>query len=257
MVFHTNHRVGLALGGGVARGLSHLGVLSVLTEAEIPIDFVAGTSAGSIAGAFFASGLPLDQIYNLMNELSWRRFARLVWPKEGFISLDKLESWLVETLENRKFEELTKPYCVLATDLETGKPMRYSQGPLAPAVHASCCVPGFIKPVRMDGKILGDGSLVDTVPVDVLREMGADYVIGVDLFSPAIRPKWGVFGMGITAIEILVQRAGEGAQSADCLITPKLAGVSYISFKNKTKLVALGRRAAEEMIPKIKQDLSG
>jgi NTE family protein len=245
-------KVGLALGGGVARGIAHVGVLAVLAEQGIPVDFVAGTSAGSIVGAFFAAGLSIEKISNLVKSIGWRRCAGLVWSKEGFVSLAKLEAWLVETLEDVKFEDLIKPYCVTATDMETGMPVRFTQGRLAPAVHASCCVPGFIRPVRMDGRILGDGSLVDTVPVDILRKMGAEYVIGVDVFASAIRPRWGAPGMGFTAIEILVQRAGGGTLSADCLITPRLAGISYINFSNKDKLVALGRAAAEEKIPEIK-----
>jgi NTE family protein len=252
MVPQTLKRVGLALGGGVARGPAHVGVLAVLAEAGIPIDFVAGTSAGSIVGALFAAGLRMDEIFGLVNSLNWRTCASLVWPKEGFVSLDKLEAWLVKALGDVKFEDLKKPYCVTATDMRSGTAVRFAQGRLAPAVHASCCVPGFIRPVHMDGKILGDGSLVDTVPVGVLREMGADYVIGVDLFTSAIRPGWGSLGMGFTAVEILVQRAGGGTWSADCLITPKLAGVSYLSFRNTEKLIALGRQAAQEKLPEIK-----
>ena len=242
----------MALGGGVARGPAHVGVLAVLDEAGIPIDFVSGSSAGSIVGALFAAGLSMQHIFNLVGYINWRTCASLVWPKEGFVSLYKLEAWLVEELGDIKIEDLKKPYCVTATDMQKGTAVRFTQGKLAPAVHASCCVPGFIRPIHMDGKILGDGSLVDTVPVDVLREMGADYVIGVDLFSSAIRPGWGSLGMGLTAIEILVERAGGGTWSADCLITPRLKGVSYLSFKHREKLIALGREAAQEKMPEIK-----
>ncbi len=255
MVSQISLRVGLALGGGVARGPAHLGVLQAITAAQIPIDMVAGTSAGSIMGVLFAAGLTLDQIRQLVDQMSWGKLARLVWPREGFASMDKLEAWLIKLIGDKNFEDLSKPFCVIATDLETGQPVRFSRGRLAPAVHASCCVPGFIRPVRWDGKILGDGSLVDTVPVDSLRDMGADYVIGVDIFTAAIRPGRGPFGMGFTAIEILVERAGSGTRTADCLIAPELAGMSYLSFKNNQKLIALGRQAAEAKIPEIKAAL--
>jgi NTE family protein len=255
MIAQKQKRVGLALGGGVARGPAHIGVLAVLEEEGIQIDFVSGTSAGSIVGALFAAGLPMERIYDLISTISWSRFTSLVWPKEGFVSLDKLETWLIGVIGDVKFEDLNKPYCVIATDMQLGSPVRFIQGRLAPAVHASCSVPGFIKPVCIDGRILGDGSLVDTVPVNVLREMGADYVIGVDLFSSAIRSGWGPFGFGFTAVEILVERAGGGTWNADCTIIPKLAGVSYLSFRNKKKLIALGRQAALEKVSEIKRDL--
>jgi NTE family protein len=242
MIAQKQKRVGLALGGGVARGPAHIGVLAVLEEEGIQIDFVSGTSAGSIVGALFAAGLPMERIYDLISTISWSRFTSLVWPKEGFVSLDKLETWLIGVIGDVKFEDLNKPYCVIATDMQLGSPVRFIQGRLAPAVHASCSVPGFIKPVCIDGRILGDGSLVDNV-------------IGVDLFSSAIRSGWGPFGFGFTAVEILVERAGGGTWNADCTIIPKLAGVSYLSFRNKKKLIALGRQAALEKVSEIKRDL--
>jgi NTE family protein len=123
-------------------------------------------------------------------------------------------------------------------------------------VRASCSVPGFVTPLEIDGRLLGDGSLADTVPVDILREMGADYVIGVDIFTSSIRPRWGPFGMGFTAMEILVQRAGGGIDTADCLISPRLGGETYLRFSKRERLFKLGEEAAEEKLPFILQALS-
>jgi NTE family protein len=143
----------------------------------------------------------------------------------------------------------------MATYLEHARLVELWEGPVARAVHASCSVPGFVNPVIIDGRILGDGSLVDTVPVNVARKMGAEYVIGVDVFTSALRPRWGPAGMAFTALEILVERAGGGIDEADCLIEPKLKAVSYLSFSKRSELIRLGEEAARAKLPEIQKAL--
>jgi len=117
-------------------------------------------------------------------------------------------------------------------------------------------VPGIVAPVEIDGRLLADGSLVDTLPVAVLREMGADYVIGVDIFSSSIRSHWGPFGMAMTAIEILVRGAGRGIKDADCLISPDLAGKTYLRFSKRDQLIALGEEATQAKLDCIRSALN-
>ncbi len=248
-------KVGLALGGGVVRGIAHVGVLSVLEEAGIPIDMVSGTSAGSIVGSLFCAGMTPKQLEMTMGNLKWWRLVRLVWPRHGFLSFDPLRKWLANFLSDPDFSQLHIPMAVVATDLATGCPIPFMQGKVAPAVQASCSVPGIIRPVKIGDHWLGDGSLSDTIPADLLKEHGMDYVIGVDIFSSAIRPLLGPIGMGFTALEILVQRAGGGIDRADCLIQPQLSGKTYIRFSQREALYELGRQAARERLPKIMNDL--
>lgn len=255
MSSNQRKKVGLALGGGVARGMAHLGVLSVLEAAKIPIDYVAGTSAGSIVGALYAAGVSTDRIREYTMKIRWWYFIRLVWPVRGFFSFDPLAAWLIKEIGDLNFEDLKIPYAAVATDMETGYPVKLSKGRLAPCVQASCAVPGIIAPVEIDGRLLGDGSLADTVPVAILKEMGADYVIGVDIFTSIIRRRLGPLGLGFAALEILIQRAGGGIDLADCLIAPKLGGKTYIRFSKREELFLLGRDATLEKLDKIRADL--
>ncbi len=250
-------RVGLALGGGVVRGLAHVGVLQVMEEQGIPIDFVAGTSAGSLIGAIYCAGLPVDQITAAALRMRWSSIASLTWPARGFLSFNRMERRIIELVGDAVFSDLQRPLTIVATQLDTGQPVHIQHGRLAPAVCASCAVPGFITPVQFDGHWLGDGSLVETLPVSPSRAMGADYVIGVDIFNHRLRPRWwGPLGYGFVALEILVRNAGGGTRQADCLICPALAGGTYLRFSQNRKLIELGRQAALEKIPIIKHQLS-
>jgi len=245
-------RIGLALSGGVLRGIAHLGVLSVLVEAGIPIACVAGASVGAIIGATYCAGMDVKTVSDIAAQISWRKVSSLTWPtRGGLVTFDKMERWLVSVLGDVNFADLKLPFAVVASDLEKGQPVVFRQGRVAPVVRATCSVPGFVVPVRLGDYLLGDGGVTNNLPVSVLKEMGADYVIGVDLFAPSIRRWLGPLGFGITAIEIMVQRAGLGVETADCLIAPDLAGFSYVSFSKRDKLIALGRKAAEEKLPLI------
>ena len=241
-------RVGLALGGGVVRGLAHLGVLSVFEEMGIPVDFVAGSSSGSIIGAAYCAGLSVEELREYALTFHWWRLARLVWPSHGLISFGKLADWMVAEFGDIDFSDLHIPFAAMATDMQSGEPVALQSGKLALAVQASCSVPGFVTPVEIDGRILGDGAISDTVPVSVLRRMGADFVIGVDVFQPTIRRFLGPIGYGLAALEILVERAGGGTDQADCMIMPAMGGETYFRFSKRQELFDLGRQAALEKV---------
>jgi NTE family protein len=141
---------------------------------------------------------------------------------------------------------------VVATDLDSGEPVVLKHHRLAPAVRASCSIPGLVTPIRMNGRRLVDGGVSDNLPVSAVRELGANYVIGVDLCQPARRRFLGPLGAGFTSLEILVRQAGGGIHTADCLITPELSGFSYARFSRRAELMARGEKAAEEKLPEIK-----
>jgi len=236
--------------------LALIGVLSGLGRAGIPIDCVSGTSAGSIVGAAYCAGWSLDRIREEARRICWRQLAGPVWPSRGLVSFDKLERWLVAKLGDISFADLKIPYAAAATDLKTFEPVTLQEGRLAPAVRASCSFPGIVTPIELDGRLLCDGFVSNSVPVSAVRAMGADYVIGVDILAPAIRSRWGALGYFVVGYEIMAQKAGQGYQTADCLISPDLAGISYLRLDYQ-KLTALGERAAEKKLPAILAGVRG
>jgi len=256
MDYLPRKRVGLALGGGAVRGMAHVGVISALVGAGIPIDYVAGTSAGSIIGALFCAGLGMDRLRKLSQETNWWKISRLVLSPRGFLNFDKLTTWLTRQIGDLEFDELLIPFAVVTADIVTGEEIDLLEGRVATAVQASCSIPGLVTPVERDGRLLADGSLVNTVPVTLLRKMGADYVIGVDILTHKVRWRLGPLGYGIAAIEILAERAGGGMALADCLIAPDVAGKTYIRFSKRNELFDLGMGATLLQTEKILSDLA-
>lgn len=249
-------RIGLALSGGVARGPAHVGVLLALERGGIPIDVVTGTSAGALVGALYCAGVTPAGMQELMRKVGWRQIASPVLPRRGFVSFEKLERWVAQLVRDATFADLERPFAVVATDLESGEPIQLREGRVARAVHASCAVPGFVVPVPWNGRWLCDGGASCNLPVAQARALGADYVIGVDLFRHAIRGRWGPFGIGMGALENLVRRSGGGLEGADCLISPELAGEVYLSFGKSGEFIALGERATDARLPEIREALN-
>lgn len=244
-------RVGLALGGGVARGLAHIGVLSVLEKANIPIDCIAGTSMGAIIGAAYCAGLSLDDLRDIAAQTGWWQVSRPFFSAGGFVTFKHLERWFEDKIGQFDVRDLAIPFAAVASDLISGERVVLSEGRLCTAIRASCSVPGFVPPVEIDGRILVDGGITDNIPADVARLLGADYVIGVDIFMPALRPRLGPLSQGIAAIETLVRHAGKGSNECDCLIVPHMEGRSYFKFSDYKKLIALGEEATREQLPAI------
>jgi len=176
-------KIGLALGGGSARGWAHIGVIRALNEAGIDIDYIAGTSIGSVVGSVFASG-NIKDLEEVAVRLDWKQIAYLfdvVLPKSGLIDGKKVAGFVRNHLRKSNIEELPIPFCAVSTDLDTGHEVVIRKGDIIEAVRASISIPGIFTPVRNNGRILVDGGLVNPVPVSVVREMGADFVIAVDL----------------------------------------------------------------------------
>ncbi len=242
-------KIGLALGGGATRGMAHVGILSVLMDAGIQIHCVAGCSAGSVVGAVFCAGMPIDQMINAASHLRWNRLASRVMSRRGLITFDRLERWLVMVIGDLYFAELTIPFAAIAADTLTGERVVLQEGRVARAVRASCSLPGIAVPVEINDRILMDGGIVDNLPVSAARELGADFVIGSDIFEPDYRRGPGLISGGLVAIETLIRHAGGGVGLADYLISPRTAGNSFISFRANQELILLGKKAALESLP--------
>ncbi|MEN9231745.1 MAG: patatin family protein [Thermostichus sp. DG02_5_bins_236] len=176
-------KLGLALGSGGARGWAHIGVIRALERAEIPIDYIAGASIGAFVGAIYAAG-ELDELEEFVRDLNWKMILSLfdvVFPTCGLLDGNKIYDLLTEHLQELCIEEAGIPFCCVATDLITGKEVQLRSGKMADAVRASISIPGIFTPLQYEGRYLGDGGIVNPVPVQVVREMGADIVIGVNL----------------------------------------------------------------------------
>jgi NTE family protein len=248
-------QVGLALGGGVARGAAHVGVLAVLEREQVPVHCVAGASAGALVGALYCAGLRLPEMEKVLQQFGWLHIARPVLSRQGFVSFEPLERWLAGMIGDLTFADLRCPLAVVATDLMTGLPVVIREGRVAPAVRASCTLPGVVVPLERDGQWLVDGCVANSVPGAAARDLGADYVIGVDLFaSAAVRPR-GPLRIGVAALEHLLRRSGGGLASVDCLISPELGGVSYVHFARSVEAADRGARAAEAQLPALRAAL--
>src|SRR5213593_979845 len=176
-------RVGLALAGGFARGIAHLGVLRVLREAGIPIDCVAGTSVGALIGASYCAGASLDEMEKIGAATSFADFGRWTPSWLGLATNQRMEKYFTRFTPVKTFEELHTPLAIATTDINAGVSVYYSHGPLAPVIRASCAYPGLFVPIQYDGRTLVDGFLTAPVPVEGALLLGADVVIAVYLDS--------------------------------------------------------------------------
>ncbi len=190
---NKNPKVGLALGSGAARGLAHIGVLKVLEENKIPIDFIAGTSMGALIGATYAAGLDIEQIEEIACNTDWKLTARLflpTLPRSGFVEGKRIKDFLKTLIGDSNIDTLKVPFAVVATDLLTGEEIVIHKGSLVEAVRASISIPVIFTPVRHQNRFLVDGGLVNPVPTSVAAEMGADVIIAVNVIpSVDIRMK--------------------------------------------------------------------
>jgi NTE family protein len=250
-------KIGLALSGGSVRGAAHLGVLEVLEGEGIRPDFVAGTSAGSVVGALYCAGLPVDEIKRLGRDVHWTQVGRITRPRLGFFDISRLESTMNELLEGRTFDQLSIPFAAVAVDILRGEVVVLREGSVARAVRASCALPGAFTPLEEGGQVLVDGGLLNNLPVSVVQDMGADYAIAVDLGGTRgkqRRPGNLLEMWGLTYYTLISLTHNE-ASLADCLIQPDVAPFNLVDFSQAEALIEAGRKAAAAAVPKLQQDL--
>jgi NTE family protein len=252
-------RIGLALSGGAARGIAHVGTLRELVANGIPIDYVVGTSAGSIVGGAFAAGLPIDEIEDLALNLRWRDIGRMTLSRLGIQSNARLEDMLRARLPVTRFEDLKLPFAAVATDLHSGDPVILSgHGDLPFAIRASCALPGWYVPVTDEkGRQLVDGGLVANIPTAEVRSLGADIVIAVDVnFEGAkfIGPPTSAIGVMFQAM-MVIQRtaAAHELTNADVVIRPRIGHIRWDEVSRAAELIEAGAVAARFTIERIKR----
>ncbi len=183
----NNKKIGLALGGGAAKGLAHIGVLKALDEANIPIDFVAGSSMGALIGAAYVVGIPIDSIEQIALNIEKKDVIRLIdpaIPTTGFINGKKIEDFLLTHLGNKKIEDTQIPFSATAADILTGKQYIINRGELVKAVRTSISIPAVFDPLKYHEITLVDGGLIDPIPMNAVKEMGAEFIIAVNVLTP-------------------------------------------------------------------------
>jgi NTE family protein len=270
-----NHKkkVGLALSGGAARGLAHIGVLQVLQEEGIPINMIAGTSAGAVMGAFYASGQDTGKIIEQALNVGWKRLTPLIdpsFPKTGFIKGRKIKNLLSSFLGgNISFSDLKIPFACVATDIDTGEEVVIGSGSVPDALRASISVPGIFTLVKWEGHYLVDGGLTTPVPVNIVKQMGADLVIAVNVNATIssrlgksgkarvkARKEPNLFQIMMQSIYITTSAVSQRAlENADIVIEPNLSNIGAGDFHKAQEMIKQGRQAALKAIPEIKSKL--
>ena len=251
-------KIGVALSGGAARGFAHLGVLKVLVENEIPIDFIAGTSAGSFAGAAFASGMSIEGIIEMSRKITWRRTTGFSYSPKGLLSNALLGKFINEHFPVRKFEDLPVPFAAIACDLETGKEVVLrDSGDLAAAVRASCAIPGVFVPIAIDGRQLIDGGVVAAVPTKAVRNLGAEIIIAVDVIACGAT-YWNLpstlLGIFFQSAMMLLRAASKAHHyRAHVVIIPQIAHLRPDEIGRMDEFIRAGEEAALEKIDEIKK----
>lgn len=249
-----NSSIGLALGGGAARGLAHLGVLKVIEELQIPIDAVAGTSVGSIVGAMVADKISYQEMLSFSEELAWSTILQPSFSGLGFAKTERLEELIEKILGVKQIEELALPYAAVAVDIATLEEIVFRSGPVARAARASSSVPGIFEPVIEDGRALVDGGVANNLPTDVVRELGVDLVIAVDLNghggdrgTPS-----NLFDVSYRSFAALIWNTSrDGRENADILIQPNIGHIHYHELSKAEELIAAGESAARSALTEL------
>jgi len=248
--------IGVALGGGFARGLAHIGVLKVLEQENIPIDFIAGTSVGSVVGAAYASGMSAKELEEIAALVRFKHFSRWTFSRFGLFSNDKMALFLTKILRCKTFEELRIPLAVTATDIITGEPAIFTSGNLIDPVRASCAYPGMFLPVNIDGRLLVDGMLAHAVPATPLRDMGAERVLSIYLSANWVRPKgprhvFDLLGQCFSIAQ--AKMCGPWKAASDVILEPAIGQFGYDDFARAPELIRTGEAAARAALPQIRQ----
>ena len=267
-------KVGLALGSGVARGMAHIGVLEVLQQEGIPVDMIAGTSIGAVFGAFQARGIDPGKIKSVVLDISQKNLASYIdlsLPRSGFIKGKKIQRLLRTQMGGDvKFSDLEIPFACVATDIDTGEEVVFHEGSVLEAVRASISIPAIFTVVKCNNRYLSDGGMVNPMPINVLRQMGADFIIAVNVL-PGVCEGTCRVGKGRKVslaepniIHVIMQAIQIGNYSlvrasledADVVIEPEVAHIGAGDFHHAPECIEQGNIAARAAIPEIKRLLS-
>ncbi len=254
----TPPRIGLALGGGAARGFAHIGVIQVLEESGLRPDLVVGTSAGSLVAALYASGKSGSELGALADAMDESAITDWAFPGRGLIRGEALARFVREHTGGRSIEQMNMPLGIVATDLDSGQPILFERGDPGVAVRASSAVPAVFQPVRIGAREYVDGGLVAPVPVRFARQMGAELVVAVDISAAPdgnatgdpmrmLLQTFAIMGRSINRYEL---------RDADVVLRPRLAGVSGADFAARKRSILAGRDAASAMLAELRAKLA-
>ena len=251
-------KIALALGGGAAKGFSHVGVIKALEAQGINIDIVVGTSAGSVVGSLYAAGYSGFDLQKMAMQLEQDSVGDFVLPSRGFIKGELLQNFINKSVQNRPIEKLNKPFAAIATDLQSGDRMVFRRGNTGMAVRASSSVPGVFRPVNINGRDYVDGGLTSPVPVAAAREMGGDVVIAVDISSkPEYTKVEGTLDILLQTANIMGQRISEyELAGADIVVRPKVLQMGSAEFEKKHEAILEGEKALQAMLPAIRSKIA-
>lgn len=283
-------KIGIALSGGAARGLAHVGVLQVLEGLGVDINAVSGTSMGAIVGAVYSLGIDLEEIVKYIKETDWRSFLLFSvfgLSKSGIINDRKVDEVLTKFLGDKTFDDCAKPFCCVAADIRTGKKVVINYGKLKEAVRASIAVPGIFPPVYSGGKMLVDGGVVEPLPTEAIKIFDCNFIIassivfenedGKGYSEPDVKENRNYessepdfyFGHDETSFKKLsiqtildrsmsimhTQMVKSYTEQAQIVIEPMIGGFGFFDFTKGEKIIEVGRRAAERKVPEIKRKL--
>lgn len=249
-------RIGIALGGGFARGIAHVGVLRVIEREKIPLHCITGVSAGSIVAAAFASGATTEEIAGAASTMKFATVARWGLSRLGLATSERMTLFLRRLLKHMQFDDMQIPLGVVATDLRTGTPVLFrGKGDVAPAIRASCSYPGLFRPVEIDGRTLVDGAMSVEVPAELARTMGANRVISVcipnqdDTFQAH-----NMFEVINRCFQIMMARNEENWRKfSDIVVMPDVGSIPWDGFANAKRMIEAGEAAGEKVLPQIRE----
>jgi NTE family protein len=252
----TRPGIALALGGGFARGFAHLGVLKVLEQNHIPISHIAGTSVGSVFGAAYASGASLARILATSRTIRFRDIARWSVSRLGLASNHRLADLIERVFDSTQFEDMKIPLAVVATNLATGDPVVFRQGPLVEAIRASCAFPGLFEPIQIGTRCLADGGLVAPVPTQAARQLGGSIVVGVsvgvqDGYRGAPKNMFQVVARAVSAAQ--KHQLDTWERHADLVIRPDVNSLAWDDFERAGEAIEAGAAAAQLALPRIQK----
>lgn len=252
------NKVSLVLGAGSARGLAHIGVIQVLEENNIPLDFIVGSSMGAMVGGVYACGVDMKMLGRMLYHIDMNILFDVKIPRMGFVAGNKINTFLNLLTKNKKFEDLDLPLAMVATDLISGQEIVLREGSIAEAIRASISIPGVFFPVKRDGMVLVDGAVLNRLPVETARALGAAKIVAVDVS----------FGEGkevivnnaldviMTSLDLMQKQQFDLVyDKADVLIQPEVGSFSPRDFNRSRELIELGRKATEDKLEEIKKVL--
>jgi NTE family protein len=256
-LFKKRGKVALVLGGGSARGLAHIGVLKVLHREKIPIDMIVGTSMGALIGAAYAIGDSIVSMEADAHSFTVNKLLDPTIPTMGLLAGDKLEKAIRELIDHKTFDDCKIPFAAVTTNIETGEEVVHQSGDLSKVIRASCSWPGIFNPVTIDGKLLVDGGIKNSVPTKIARSLGAEYVLAVDVgFCVGQGRIKNIFQMILQSFQITGEELNKHQSlSADFIIKVDLGDIDQAAFNKSRLAIKKGQESAEAVISKLKKDM--